>query len=98
MLLTLRESLGLDSGSSHSETKSYNADLRRLDDFMVSECISLPGSSNTVAVKYTRTSPDLQWVQFFREKQDRATAGTMECQQLINVDTSAWADRYRKGD
>ena len=36
------------------------SELRRLEEFMASERISLPGSSNVVAVSYKETAPDLQ--------------------------------------
>ena len=65
---------------------------------MASERISLPGSSNVVAVSYKGTAPDLRRAQLVREKQSRDTTDRMECGRLIDLDASAWADAQRSKD
>ena len=61
---------------------------------MAGERISLPGSSNVVAVSYQGAAPDLRRARLVREKQSRETADTMEHGYIIDVDASAWADRH----
>ena len=71
------------------------SELRQLGEFMVRERISLPGSSNVVAVSYKGTAPDLRRARLVREKQPRDTTDRMECGRLVDVDALAWADRQR---
>ena len=62
---------------------------------MASEHISLPGSSNVVAVSYKGTDPDVRRARLVREKQSRETADRMERCQSSDLDASAWADAHR---
>ena len=62
---------------------------------MASERISLPGSSNVVAVSYKGTTPDLRRARLVREKNSRVTADTMERGCLVEGDVSSWTDRQR---
>ena len=62
---------------------------------MASEHLSLPGSSNMVALSYRGTEPDVRHARLVREKQSRETADRMERFQSRDMDASAWADAHR---
>ena len=72
-----------------------NSELRQLEDYMASEHLALPGSSNVVALAYRGPEPDVQRARLVREKQSRETVDRMECCQSRDVDASAWADDHR---
>ena len=98
---SLREFLGLSHGQSSSglefSSDGCGSDLRRLNEFMASEHISLPGSSNVVAVKYEGTPSDIRRAHLAREQNSRDTADAMELGGHTDMDTSAWADQYQSG-
>ena len=72
------------------------AELRRLDDYMASEHLALPGSSNMVApLSYSGRDPDIRRAQLVREKQSRETEDRMERTQSWDVAASTWADKHR---
>ena len=75
--------------------KRCGSELRRLDEFMASEDLSLPGSSNVVALTYRRTEADVRRARLVREKQSRETADRMERCESRDMDASAWADEHR---
>ena len=92
---TIRSSLGLDGVtlSDLGYSNQCGAKLRRLDEFLASEHLSLPGSSNVVALSYSE--PDIRRARLVREKQSRETANRMERSQSRDMDASAWADEHR---
>ena len=72
-----------------------NTELRRLEDYMASEHLALPGSSNVVALSYAGDNDDLWRARLVRERQSRETTDRMERTQSQDVDASTWADEHR---
>ena len=70
------------------------SELRRLNKFIACEHLSLPGSSNVLALSYRETEPDVRRARLVRERQSRETADRMERCQSTGMDASAWADTH----
>ena len=68
-----------------------NTELRRLEDYMASEHLALPGSSNVVALSYAGGNDDIRRARLVRERQSHKTADRMERTQSQDVDASTWA-------
>ena len=66
-----------------------------MDEYLASEHLSLPGSSNVVALSYYGREPDVRRARLVREKQSRETEDRMERTQSRDVNASAWADEHR---